>query len=64
MAVHLAELQENLDSGYKGRQQGSRNWTDADTNHFLTILEQVLPIEEKAWSRIRTAFNQWAEKHG
>jgi len=44
-----------------GRMQGSSNYSAADLEKLLDILEIVLPLGNKGWATVTDQFNQWAK---
>jgi hypothetical protein len=40
-----------------GKQSGTSNWTKAETEHLLSILEALLPLNPSDWEEVKTRFD-------
>jgi hypothetical protein len=49
---------------WRGRPQGSNNYTSSDVKVLLDMVRQELPLGQRGWQAVHVKFGQWAKANG
>ncbi|KAI0648374.1 hypothetical protein C8Q79DRAFT_572296 [Trametes meyenii] len=51
-------------TSHTGRQPGASNYSEEDVDTLLDLVQNELPVGQRAWERITEQFNEWAQDNG